>query len=58
MSLVEAIGEAVSVFVPEMLGETVTDLVFRGGRGRWQRVAMGSRTRSEDAVRFLIDAKD
>ena len=42
-----------SVFVPEFLGDTLTDLLVRGGRGRWQRVAMGDRKRAEREVRFL-----
>jgi hypothetical protein len=53
MSALDAIGELLTVFLPEFLGERTTGLVLRGGRGRWERVAMGDRKRSEDAVRFL-----
>ena len=34
-------------------GEFLADLFFRGGRSRWQRVAMGDRKRAEREVRFL-----
>jgi hypothetical protein len=53
MSLGGAIGDVLFVFVPEFLGRSATHLIVRGGRGRWQRVAMGDRRRSEAAVRFL-----
>jgi hypothetical protein len=53
MSIGNAIGDVVFVFVPEVLGDTLTDLLVRGGRGRWQRVAMGDRKRAEREVRFL-----
>lgn len=39
--------------IPEFLGETITDLFVRGGRGRWQRVASGDRKRAEATVRSL-----
>ena len=53
MSIGNAIRDVVFVFVPEFLGDTLTDLLVRGGRGRWQRVAMGDRKRAEREVRFL-----
>jgi hypothetical protein len=53
MSIGNSIGDVVFLFVPEFLGETLTDLLVRGGRGRWQRVAMGDRKRAEREVRFL-----
>jgi hypothetical protein len=53
MSIGNAIGDVVSVFVPQFLGDTLTDLLVRRGRGRWQRVAMGDRKRAEREVRFL-----
>jgi hypothetical protein len=53
MSVLEALVEVVAIGVPELLGETLTDLLVRGGRGRWQRVAMGERKRAEREVRFL-----
>ena len=53
MSVLEALVDVVAIGVPELLGESLTDLVVRGGRGRWQRVAMGERKRAEREVRFL-----
>jgi hypothetical protein len=53
MSVLEALVEVVAIGVPELLGESLTDLLVRGGRGRWQRVAMGERKRAEREVRFL-----
>jgi hypothetical protein len=47
------IGDLVSVIVPEFIGEHATGVILRGGRGRWQRVGMGTRERAERAVRFL-----
>ena len=49
----DALVRVVAIGMPEFLGETVTDLLVRAGRGRWQRIASGGRRRSEDAVRFL-----
>jgi hypothetical protein len=49
----EAIGDLFFVFVPEILGEAVTDVILRGGRGRWERIAMGDRKRAEREIRFL-----
>ncbi len=53
MSVLEALIDVVAIGIPEFAGEFLTDLVLRGGRGRWQRVAMGNRKRAEREVRFL-----
>jgi hypothetical protein len=49
----DVLTDLVSIVVPEFAGEHVTHLIFRGGRRRWQRIASGSRRRTEDEVRFL-----
>ena len=53
MSMLEAVIDVVAIGIPELVGEFVTDLLFRAGRGRWQRAAMGDRKRAEREVRFL-----
>ena len=53
MSVLDALVDVVAIGVPEFLGESITNLFVRGGRGRWQRVAMGDRKRAEREVRFL-----
>jgi hypothetical protein len=53
MSVLDALVDVVAIGVPEFLGESITDLLVRGARGRWQRVAMGDRKRAEREVRFL-----
>lgn len=53
MSVLEALVDVVAIGIPEFLGESITNLLVRGGRGRWQRVAMGDRKRAEREVRFL-----
>jgi hypothetical protein len=53
MSMLDAVIDVVAIGIPELVGEFVTDLLFRAGRGRWQRVAMGDRKRAEREVRFL-----
>jgi hypothetical protein len=53
MSVVDALVDLVAIGIPEFAGEFLTDLLLRGGRGRWQRVAMGDRKRAEREVRFL-----
>jgi hypothetical protein len=53
MSVLGALIDVVAIGIPEIAGEFVTNLVFRGGRGRWQRVGMGDRKRAEREVRFL-----
>ena len=53
MSVLDALVDLVAIGVPEFLGESITNLFVRGGRGRWQRVAMGDRKRAEREVRFL-----
>ena len=53
MSVLDALIDGAAIAFPEILGEAVTGLVFRGGRGRWERIAMGDRQRTEREVRFL-----
>jgi hypothetical protein len=53
MSVLGALVDVVAIDIPEFLGESITSLLVRGGRGRWQRVAMGNRKRAEREVRFL-----
>lgn len=53
MSVLGALVDVVAIGIPEFLGESVTNLLVRGGRGRWQPVAMGDRKRAEREVRFL-----
>jgi hypothetical protein len=53
MSVLNALVDLVAIGIPEFAGEFLTDLLLRGGRGRWQRVAMGDRKRAEREVRFL-----
>ena len=53
MSVLDALIDGAAIAVPEIVGESVTGLFLRGGRGRWERIAMGDRTRAEREVRFL-----
>jgi hypothetical protein len=53
MSVLGALTDGVAIAVPEIVGEFVTALFLRGGRGRWERIAMGDRKRAEREVRFL-----
>ncbi|MBA3737986.1 MAG: hypothetical protein H0W97_05420 [Actinobacteria bacterium] len=53
MPVLEALIDVVAIGIPEFAGEFLADLFFRGGRSRWQRVAMGDRNRAEREVRFL-----
>ena len=53
MSVLGALTDVVAIGIPEFAGEFLTDLLLRGGRSRWQRVAMGDRKRAEREVRFL-----
>ena len=53
MSVLDVLVDVVAIGIPEFLGESITNLVVRGGRGRWQPVAMGDRKRAEREVRFL-----
>lgn len=53
MSVLEALIDGAAIAVPELVGEFVTGLFFRGGRGRWERIAIGDRKRAEREVRFL-----
>jgi len=53
MSVLEGLLDVAAIGIPQIAGEFVTDLVLRGGRGRWHPVAMGDRKRAEREVRFL-----
>jgi hypothetical protein len=53
MSVLGALLDGVAIGVPQFAGEFLTNLVLRGGRGRWERIAMGDRKRAEREVRFL-----
>jgi hypothetical protein len=53
MSVFGALLDGVAIGVPEFAGEFLTNLVIRGGRRRWERIAMGDRRRAEREVRFL-----
>jgi hypothetical protein len=53
MSVLDALSDVTAIGVPEIAGEFLTNLFVRGGRGRWERVAMGDRKRAEREVRFL-----
>ncbi len=53
MPVLETLIDVVAIGIPEFAGEFLADLFFRGGRSRWQRVAMGDRKRAEREVRFL-----
>jgi hypothetical protein len=53
MPVLEALTDVVAIGIPEFAGEFLAELFFRGGRSRWQRVAMGDRRRAEREVRFL-----
>jgi hypothetical protein len=53
MRVFGALLDGVAIGVPEFAGEFLTNLVLRGGRSRWERIAMGDRKRAEREVRFL-----
>jgi len=53
MSVLDALIDGAAIAIPEILGEFGMGLVFRGGRGRWESIAMGDRQRAEREVRFL-----
>jgi len=53
MSVLDALIDGAAIAVPEIVGEFVTGLLLRGGRGHWERIAMGDRKRAEREVRFL-----
>jgi hypothetical protein len=53
MTLLEALLELVTIWIPEFLGERLSGALLRETNGRWQRVASGDRRRAEQAVRFL-----
>jgi hypothetical protein len=53
MTVLEALLELVTIWIPEFLGERVTGTLLRRTDGRWQRVASGDRRRAEETVRFL-----
>lgn len=52
-SILDGLVDLVAIGIPEFAGEHVANLFLRGGRGRWQPVAMGDRKRAEAAVRSL-----
>jgi hypothetical protein len=53
MSVLGSLIDGAAIAVPEIMGEFVTGLFLRGGRGRWERIALGDRKRAEREVRFL-----
>jgi len=53
MSILDALLDGVAIAMPEFAGEFLTGVFFRGGRSRWERIAMGDRKRAEREVRFL-----
>jgi hypothetical protein len=53
MSVLDALIDGAAIAIPEIVGEFVTGLFLRGGRGRWERIGMGDRKRAERGVRFL-----
>jgi hypothetical protein len=53
MAVFHALLDGVAIAVPEFAGEFLTDVFLRGGRSRWERIAMGDRKRAEREVRFL-----
>jgi hypothetical protein len=53
MSLLDPLLDGVAIAIPEFAGEFLTNVVLRGGRGRWERIAMGDRKRAGREVRFL-----
>jgi hypothetical protein len=53
MSVLDPLLDGVAIGVPEFAGEFLTNLFLRGGRRRWERIAMGDRKRAEREVRFL-----
>ena len=53
MRVFGALLDGVAIGAPEFAGEFLTNLVLRGGRSRWERIAMGDRKRAEREVRFL-----
>jgi hypothetical protein len=53
MPILGTLLDGVAIVLPEFAGEFLTNLVLRGGAGRWERIAMGDRQRAEREVRFL-----
>jgi hypothetical protein len=53
MPVLEGIVDLLTIGLPEIAGDFITERFFRRGRGRWQRVASGDRKRAENAVRSL-----
>jgi hypothetical protein len=53
MTILEAILELVTIWIPELVGARASGTLLRRKDGRWQPVASGDRRRAEGAVRFL-----
>jgi hypothetical protein len=53
MTLLDGVLELLTIGLPEIAGEFVSGLLLRFRRGHWQAIAMGQRTKAEDAVRRL-----
>ena len=53
MSVLDTLLDGVAIAIPEFAGEFLTGQLLRGGRSRWERIAMGDRKRAEREVRFL-----
>jgi hypothetical protein len=53
MTLLEGVLDLFTIGLPEILGEFVSGLLLRFGKGGWQPIALGQRTRAEEAVRLL-----
>lgn len=53
MSVLNRLVGGLAIAIPEFAGEFLTGLFIRGGRSRWERIAMGDRKRAEREVGFL-----
>ena len=53
MTILEAVLEVLTIWLPEFLGDRISGIPLRRADARWERVASGDRRRAEDAVRFL-----
>jgi hypothetical protein len=51
MTILEALLELVTIWIPELLGKRASGALLRDGR--WEPVGSGDRRRAEEAVRFL-----
>ena len=52
MTILEALLELVTIWIPELVGERVSGTLL-GTEGRWEAVGSGDRRHAEEAVRFL-----